>query len=125
MSQPLSLIQGPPGTGKTVTSATVVFHLARQHQGQVIVCAPSNVAVDQLAEKIEMTGLRVVRVAAKSRETLRSSVEHLTLHYQAARLGEAPGYGELKKLQRLKDELGELDSKDERRYRAQRRAIEH
>ena len=125
LSQPLSLIQGPPGTGKTVTSATVVFHLARQHQGQVIVCAPSNVAVDQLAEKIELTGLRVVRVAAKSREALRSSVEHLTLHYQAARLAEAPGYGELKNLQRLKDELGELDSKDERRYRALRRAIEH
>ena len=125
VSQPLSLIQGPPGTGKTVTSATVVYHLARQNQGQVIVCAPSNVAVDQLAEKIERTGLKVVRVTAKSREALRSPVEHLTLHYQAARLSEAPGYGELRKLQLLKDELGELDSKDERRYRALRRAVEH
>ena len=67
LSQPLSLIQGPPGTGKTVTSATIVYHLTRQNQGQVIVCAPSNVAVDQLAEKIEVTGLKVVRVAAKSR----------------------------------------------------------
>ena len=58
---------GPAGDGKTVTSATIVYHLARQNQGQVIVCAPSNVAVDQLAEKIEQTGLRVVRVSAKSR----------------------------------------------------------
>ena len=49
---------------------------------QVLVCAPSNVAVDQLAEKIAATGLKVVRVAAKSREALASPVQHLALHYQ-------------------------------------------
>lgn len=30
LTSPLSLIQGPPGTGKTVTSATLVYHMARQ-----------------------------------------------------------------------------------------------
>lgn len=35
LQKPLSLIQGPPGTGKTVTSATIVYHLAQQNQGQV------------------------------------------------------------------------------------------
>ena len=44
--------------------------------------APSNVAVDHLAEKIHSTGLKVVRLAAKSREAISNSVEHLTLHYQ-------------------------------------------
>ena len=34
LTAPLSLIQGPPGTGKTVTSASIVYHLARQAQGQ-------------------------------------------------------------------------------------------
>ena len=34
LAAPLSLIQGPPGTGKTVTSASIVYHLARQAQGQ-------------------------------------------------------------------------------------------
>ena len=123
LQRPLSLIQGPPGTGKTVTSATIVYHLARQNQGQVIVCAPSNVAVDQLAEKIEQTGLRVVRVSAKSREAVLSPVEHLTLHYQTAHL-DSPDHAELTKLQMLKDELGELSSKDERRWRALKRALE-
>lgn len=33
LQRPLSLIQGPPGTGKTVTSATIVYHLARQGNG--------------------------------------------------------------------------------------------
>ena len=35
LQSPLSLIQGPPGTGKTVTSATIVYQLAKQGQGQV------------------------------------------------------------------------------------------
>ena len=48
LQRPLSLIQGPPGTGKTVTSASLVYHLAKQDMGQVLVCAPSNVAVDQV-----------------------------------------------------------------------------
>ena len=43
---PLCLIQGPPGTGKTVTSTTLVNHLVRQKMGKVLVCAPSNIAVD-------------------------------------------------------------------------------
>ncbi|GFZ00872.1 RNA helicase [Actinidia rufa] len=59
LQKPVSLIQGPPGTGKTVTSAAIVYHMAKQGQGQVLVCAPSNVAVDQLAEKISATGLKV------------------------------------------------------------------
>ena len=81
LQQPLSLIQGPPGTGKTVTSASIVYHLSRQPRaGQVLVCAPSNVAVDQLAEKISATGLKVVRLAARSREAIASNVEHLCLH---------------------------------------------
>ena len=52
-------LQGPPGTGKTVTSATIVYHLVKQTGGQVLVCAPSNIAVDQLTEKIHKTGLKV------------------------------------------------------------------
>lgn len=68
-----------------MTSATIVYQLAKMGQGQVLVAAPSNVAVDQLAEKIAGTGLKVVRIAAKSREALSSSVEHLTLHYQVRR----------------------------------------
>jgi regulator of nonsense transcripts 1 len=82
LQKPLSLIQGPPGTGKTVTSASIVYHLSKINGGQVLVCAPSNVAVDQLTEKISRTGLKVVRVTAKSREALDSSVGYLTLHMQ-------------------------------------------
>jgi regulator of nonsense transcripts 1 len=54
----------------------------KKRKGQVLVAAPSNVAVDQLAEKIEATGLRVVRVSARAREAIASPVQHLTLHHQ-------------------------------------------
>ena len=81
LQKPLALIQGPPGTGKTVTSASLIYHLVKQNKKeQVLVTAPSNVAVDQLTQKIEATGVKVVRLAAKSREHLDSNVEHLSLH---------------------------------------------
>nr|CAD7443654.1 unnamed protein product [Timema bartmani] len=94
IQRPLSLIQGPPGTGKTVTSATIVYHLVRHSGGSVLVCAPSNIAVDQLTEKIHRTGLKVVSNT------------------------------ELQKLQQLKDETGELSSVDEKRYRMLKKSSE-
>ncbi|KAJ9091289.1 hypothetical protein QFC21_007278 [Naganishia friedmannii] len=114
LQKPLSLIQGPPGTGKTVTSASIVYHLAKMNPGQVLVVAPSNVAVDQLTEKIHKTGLKVVRLAAKSREALDSSVAFLALHNQVAG---ATTHRDLQKLIQLKTEQGELSAQDERRYR--------
>mmetsp|Transcript_13258 Transcript_13258/g.43696 ORF Transcript_13258/g.43696 Transcript_13258/m.43696 type:complete len:804 (+) Transcript_13258:1-2412(+) len=125
LQRPLSIIQGPPGTGKTVTSATIVYQLARQQEkkGQVLVCAPSNVAVDQLAEKINITGLKVVRLCSKTRETVASPIEHLTLHYQVWHL-DTPEHADFHKLQQLKDEQGELSSSDEKRYKSLKRATE-
>ncbi|CAH8444287.1 unnamed protein product [Dicrocoelium dendriticum] len=121
LQRPLSLIQGPPGTGKTVTSASIVYHLNQIHQKKVLVVAPSNTAVDQLCEKISRTGLRVVRLCARSREALASPVSQLMLHVQAQNV---KGHTELRKLQQLKDEAGELSQADEKRYRILKRELE-
>jgi regulator of nonsense transcripts 1 len=118
LEKPLSLIQGPPGTGKTVTSATIVYHLAKMNvdaDSQVLVCAPSNVAVDQLTEKIHKTGLKVVRMCAKSREAVSTSVDFLTLHKLVISLAEHKK-DELYKLMLLKEEVSELSAKDEKRF---------
>ena len=120
LQRPLSLIQGPPGTGKTVTSATLVYHLTKQGMGQILVTAPSNVAVDQLTEKIAATGLRVVRLASKTREQAASSVDHLSLHVMTPL---AAG-DEFTKLQRLLKEVGELSDRDQRKYRSLRNKTE-
>ena len=121
LQKPLSLIQGPPGTGKTVTSASIVYHLAKMNPGQVLVCAPSNVAVDHLCEKIHQTGLKVVRLAAKSREALDSSVAFLSLHNQVAN---ADSHPELQKLIQLRNDQGELSQSDERKYKTLVKACE-
>jgi regulator of nonsense transcripts 1 len=104
-----------------VTSASIVYHLAKMNPGQVLVCAPSNVAVDQLTEKIHATGLKVVRLTAKSREALDSSVSFLTLHKQVAN---NTAHVELQKLIQLKNEQGELSSNDERKYKTLIRTCE-
>lgn len=121
IQRPLSLIQGPPGTGKTVTSASIVYQLVKINGGPVLVCAPSNTAVDQLTEKIHRTNLKVVRVCAKSREAIDSPVGFLALHNQIRNMG---SNSELKKLQQLKEETGELSSSDENRYRMLKRQAE-
>ncbi|KAL8014957.1 putative RNA helicase UPF1, UPF2-interacting domain, DNA2/NAM7 helicase, AAA [Plasmopara halstedii] len=123
LEQPLSLIQGPPGTGKTVTSASIVYHMSKQNMGQVLVTAPSNIAVDHLTMKISATGLRVVRLAAKSREAVASSVEHLSLHAMIKSL-DSPDKADLRKLMQLKDDQGELSSQDEKRFKSLKRQAE-
>lgn len=107
LQRPLLLIQGPPGTGKTVTSATIIYHLSHLHKRKILVCAPLNVAVDHLAEKLHSIGLKVVRMTARLREDADSSVSHLALHNQVIK--NAPV--KLQKLIRQKESLGELSEK--------------
>jgi regulator of nonsense transcripts 1 len=58
----------------------------------------------------------VVRIAAKTRETMDSQVEHLTLHYQVGHLDLPGRVGEdFKKYRKLKELQGELNDKDEKR----------
>ncbi|KRX77588.1 Regulator of nonsense transcripts 1, partial [Trichinella sp. T6] len=113
LTRSISLIQGPPGTGKTVTSASIVYHLAKARGTPILVCSPSNVAIDQLAEKISRTGLRVIRACAKSREGIDSPVGFLTLHKQVRLLARN---GELGKLWQQKEETGELSPEEENRF---------
>lgn len=64
-----------------------------------------------------------MRFSAKSRENIDSRVANLTLHYQVRHL-DMPDKSEFKKLQQLKDELGELSQADEKKYKHLRRATE-
>ena len=121
----LFLIQGPPGTGKTVTSAAIVYHLAKLDVGKVLVCAPSNIAADQLSEKIEKIGLKVVRVCAKSRESISTRVEHLSLHNQMRRLEGKKEYKKFFEMLKTKEEEGNvLSNKDHEKYKKLKRKAE-
>ncbi|MEM8906239.1 MAG: AAA domain-containing protein [Bacteroidota bacterium] len=65
-SQDIAVVHGPPGTGKTTTLVHAIEELcAVEHQ--VLVTAPSNAAVDLLAERLSEKGLMVVRIGNISR----------------------------------------------------------
>ncbi|MBI4422200.1 MAG: AAA family ATPase [Elusimicrobia bacterium] len=88
-----ALVHGPPGTGKT----TVLAELIRQEvlRGRrVLATAPSNIAVDNILEKLLSSGLRVVRLGhpARTLEALR----HATLSAQVADHVEQREIAELK-----------------------------
>lgn len=52
----LTLIQGPPGTGKTRTAAEVVRTWVLEGRTPVLLCADSNIAVDNLCEAVAAMG---------------------------------------------------------------------
>lgn len=112
----LFLIQGPPGTGKTVTSAAIVHHLAKANIGKVLVCAPSNIAADQLSDKINKTGVNVVRVCAKSREAISTNIEFLTLHNRIKGLNNKDSR-KLNDLIKQREEAGELSQDNYELYK--------
>ena len=57
----VAVVHGPPGTGKTTTLVEAVVETTRR-EPQVLVCAPSNAAVDWISEKLIERGVRVVRI---------------------------------------------------------------
>jgi predicted DNA helicase len=50
--RPVALIHGPPGTGKTTTIAELIQQAVHHHNMRVLVTAPSNVAVDNILERL-------------------------------------------------------------------------
>ncbi|KIC89536.1 IGHMBP2 family helicase [Flavihumibacter sp. ZG627] len=63
----IAVVHGPPGTGKTTTLVQAIRALARGENGQVLVVAPSNAAVDLISEKLSDEGLNIVRIGNPAR----------------------------------------------------------
>lgn len=75
----VTIIHGPPGTGKTTTLVAGIKELIDKEQ-KILLCAPSNAAVDNVCEKLLKEHVNVVRVgnAAKATEgALEADLDHL------------------------------------------------
>lgn len=68
-SKDLALIHGPPGTGKTTTVVELILQAVKKFEMKVLVCAPSNIAVDNVLEKLASVDrkLRFTRIGHPAR----------------------------------------------------------
>ncbi|XP_064637243.1 DNA-binding protein SMUBP-2-like isoform X2 [Lineus longissimus] len=62
----VAIIHGPPGTGKTTTVIEIIRQ-AISLKMKVLACAPSNIAVDNLVERLGEKGSRIVRLGHPAR----------------------------------------------------------
>lgn len=99
-AQEVSIIHGPPGTGKTTTLVEAIIETL-QRETQVLVCAPSNAAVDWISTQLMRRGVGVLRVG----NPLRMSDETLECCYER-RYAAHPDYHELWNIRRTLREGG-------------------
>ncbi|XP_069480230.1 DNA-binding protein SMUBP-2 [Ambystoma mexicanum] len=62
----LAIVHGPPGTGKTTTVVEIILQAVKQGL-KVLCCAPSNVAVDNLVERLVQYKEKVLRLGHPAR----------------------------------------------------------
>jgi ATP-dependent RNA/DNA helicase IGHMBP2 len=65
-AEDVAIIHGPPGTGKTTTLVELIRQITRNGQ-RVLAVAPSNIAVDNLFERLLAAGEKVIRLGHPAR----------------------------------------------------------
>jgi ATP-dependent RNA/DNA helicase IGHMBP2 len=106
----IGVIHGPPGTGKT-TSLVQAIRLTLRNESQVLVCAPTNSAVDLLTERLVALGISVLRLghpARISEDLLNSSVD--------GQIAASPYFKDIRNLRRNAEEYFRMAGKYKRTF---------
>src|SRR6478609_4931682 len=98
-TQDVAFVHGPPGTGKTTTLVQAI-RFTSKIEGQVLVCTPSNAAIDLLVEKLSEQGLNVIRIGHPARVTEQTLSKTLD-----ARIAAHPNYSELRSLRKKMEQV--------------------
>ncbi len=106
----IAIVHGPPGTGKTTTMVESISFTLKTEK-QVLVCAPSNAAVDLLVDKLDEKGLDVVRIGHPARVT--EDVLKKTLD---ARIAHHNNYKDLKAVKKQAEEYYQSAMKYKRNF---------
>lgn len=109
-SRYLSIIHGPPGTGKTTTLVALTKTIL-QKEKKILVCASSNNAVDLLASRLHLEGLRVLRIGNVTR--IHDDLVDLTL---IEKLRNHPDWNTIKKIKIQADQILRTASKYKRSF---------
>jgi ATP-dependent RNA/DNA helicase IGHMBP2 len=107
---PISIVHGPPGTGKTTTLVEAIIQLVNLER-KVIVSAPSNAAVDHLAEGLLKAGASILRLGNtnKTNETIQPYTPEGILQ-------KPENVKQIKKLRQQSDELRRMTSQYKRQF---------
>lgn len=98
-SRDVAFIHGPPGTGKTTTIVEAIRFTVKAER-QVLVCAPSNAAIDLLVDKLSQQGLKVLRIGHPARVTEQSLSKTMD-----AQIAEHPHFNELRTLRKRMEQV--------------------
>jgi ATP-dependent RNA/DNA helicase IGHMBP2 len=109
-SPDVAFIHGPPGTGKTTTLVQAIRQTIKDEK-QVLVCAPSNAAIDLLVEKLSEHGLQALRIGHPARVTEQSLSKTLD-----ARIAAHPHFNELRALRRKMENARSMAHKYKRNF---------
>lgn len=114
-AEDVAFIHGPPGTGKTTTLVQAIV-LTQKAEGQVLVCTPSNAAIDLLVEKLAEQNLQVIRIGHPARVTEQTLSKTLD-----ARIAAHAQYAELRSLRKRMEQVRAMASKYKRHFGHQER----
>ncbi len=104
----IAIIHGPPGTGKTTTLVQAIKQVLKTEK-QVLVCSPSNTAVDLLTEKLHREGVIVLRLGNPARVS-----EDVLSNTLDAKVAAHDSYKELKNYRKTADEYFRMAGKYKR-----------
>lgn len=106
----VAIIHGPPGTGKTTTLVGAI-EKTLEWNPQVLVCAPSNAAVDLLVEKLSERSVATLRMGHPARVD-----EQILSQTLDARIANHDSYKDLKRLKKSVEEFVKMGKKHKRNY---------
>ncbi len=106
----ITIVHGPPGTGKTTTLIEAITQLIKTGE-KVLVSAPSNTAVDNIAKGLIAQGVQVLRVGNTSKVD-----EMIFLHTPEGRLANSKQQKEIKELKIRAEQFRKMALKYKRSF---------
>jgi predicted DNA helicase len=109
-NETLCIVHGPPGTGKTTTLIEAIIQLIKAEK-KVLVSAPSNTAVDNIAKGLIASGVKILRVGNISKTD-----EAIFSHTPEGRLSDSKQQKEIKDLKIRAEQFRKMALKYKRSF---------
>jgi ATP-dependent RNA/DNA helicase IGHMBP2 len=109
-NEQITIVHGPPGTGKTTTLVEAIVQLIKAGE-KILVSAPSNTAVDNIAKGLIAQNLKILRVGNTSKVD-----ETIFQHTPEGRLNNSKQLKEIKQLKIRAEEFRKMALKYKRSF---------